>query len=72
MLRTFLFLLGFGLTVMGCTYFLIYLNLFTVGYTFKEYFFFCIKRIECIYALVGFVMMSVVCFWKGEQNDLYL
>lgn len=70
--RTFFFLLGFGLTVMGCTYWMIYLNLFTVGYTFKEYFFFCMKRIECIYALGGFFIMTLSCFWKGERNDLYL
>lgn len=73
MSRVFFFLLGFGLTVMGCTYWVIYLNFLTVGYTVIEYLSFALTRPECLLAIIGFIIMTISIFWKGEQHfDLYL
>ena len=44
MLRIFLFLLGFGLMVIGSSYIILYLNLMTMGYNFLNYVNFIIRR----------------------------
>ncbi len=67
-MRIFFFLLGFGLTVIGSTYFLIYLNLFTVGFTVEEYFRYTIRRPECLFAIFGLFVMSIACFWKEKKK----
>ncbi len=57
MLKFFLFLFGFGLTVVGCVYIIIYLNLTTIGYNFFEYVKFIISRLECWNLLFGVLIM---------------
>ncbi len=60
--RITLFLVGFGLTVIGFVYIISYLNLLTIGYSFSEYIKFIIKRLECIYATIGIVLMLLSIF----------
>ena len=36
MRRIFLFLIGFGLSVLGFSYIILYLNLLTIGYNLEE------------------------------------
>lgn len=67
--RVFFFLVGFGLMIIGCTYIITYLNLLSFGYTFFQYLEFITRRVECYYTVVGFLMMTIVIFYKGEQND---
>lgn len=62
--RIFFFLVGFGLTVVGWIYIICYLNLLTIGYNFYEYVNFIIRRIECIYALIGIVIMFLTLYMK--------
>lgn len=66
--RIFFFLLGFGLTVVGCVYIITYLNLLTLGYNFSEYVNFISRRIECIYALIGIVMLYGSIFMPGGKK----
>ena len=47
MLRIFFFLFGFGLMVIGFTYIILYLNLFSVGYNFSEYVNFILSNTFC-------------------------
>ncbi|MEG1495153.1 MAG: hypothetical protein RSB99_01945 [Bacilli bacterium] len=69
----FFFLIGFGLTVIGCTYWVIYLNLMTVGFTLIEYITFSLSRVECLYAIIGFIIMTLAIFLKGGHIlDLYI
>ena len=70
--RIFFFLLGFGLSVIGFTYIIGYLNLLTMGYTFIEYFVFIFKRSECIIAIIGFLLITFSIFKGGNKNDIYL
>ena len=65
----FLFLVGFGLMTIGCTYMITYLNLLSFGYTFLEYLEYIATRFECYYTVIGFLMITVVIFYKGETND---
>lgn len=71
--RVFFFLLGFGLMVIGCTYIIMYLNLFTFGYTFLEYLEFIFSRAECLFAPIGFILITITIFKKGGNPiDTYL
>ena len=67
--KTFIFLFGFGLTIISLSYIIIYLNLLTIGYNFLEYVNFIIRRIECMNIFVGIILMIIV---LGGKNELYL
>ncbi|KAA0546511.1 hypothetical protein FZW96_14795 [Bacillus sp. BGMRC 2118] len=45
--RLFLFLLGFGIAVIGGISTIAYLNLLTTGHGFVDYLYFISRRIEC-------------------------
>ena len=68
MTRLFLFLLGFGFTVIGCVYIISYLNLLSVGYNFANYVHFIIRRIECLYVFIGFILMVGAIYIPGGNE----
>ncbi|MDD2435475.1 MAG: hypothetical protein PHO63_04395 [Bacilli bacterium] len=71
--RIMAFLTGFGLTVIGCIYIISYLNLMTLGYNFGEYVKFISRQIECLYALIGIIILCLSIFIPGGNNDeLYI
>lgn len=73
LIRIFLFLCGFGLCVIGMMYVISYLNLLTIGYNFKEYVNFIIRRPECIYVLIGFIMIYIsIYIGKEDKNELHI
>ena len=71
-LKILVFLVGFGLTVLGFTYIIFYLNLLSIGYNFSDYVKFIIRRIECLNALFGILLMLISIVFKGGKNELYL
>lgn len=68
MIRVFFFLLGFGLMVIGCSFIILYLNLTTIGYNFFEYVNFIIRRVECYFSIIGFIIMILSITLKGEYK----
>lgn len=74
MIRVFFFLFGFGFTTIGFSFMILYLNLMTIGYKFKDYVNFIIRRPECYFWLFGFIIMTISIFnIKGdEKHELYL
>lgn len=73
LLRVYLFLIGFGLTVIGFVYIISYLNLFVMGYNFYDYVNFIIRRLECLNAFIGIAIITWVIYWPGGKKDeLYL
>ncbi len=73
MIRFFFFLFGFGLSVLGMMYNILYLNLFTIGYSFFDYIIFIMHRYECIVGLIGFLIVTFTIFYKGDNaNDFCL
>ena len=68
--RIFIFLIGFGLTTIGFVYMICYLNLFTLGYNFIDYVNFIIRRIECLNAIFGIIIMIIAIM--GGKNELYI
>ena len=73
MFRIFSFLLGFGLMVVGSTYIIMYLNLFTFGYSFIEYINYIFSQIECLFAPLGLTILTLSIYIKGgDKIDKYL
>ena len=66
------FLFGFGLTVISCSYIIIYLNLLNIGYNFFDYVKFISRRIECLNLILGIVIMLLTILIDGGKNELYL
>ena len=69
--KIFMFLLGFGLTVIVFVYIISYLNLLTIGYNFWYYVNFIIRRIECLYAIIG-LMLIYISIDKGDEYELHI
>jgi len=73
LVRVFLFLTGFGLTVIGSIYIICYLNLLTIGYNFWEYVNFISRQLECLYFILGLILMLSTLFISGgEKHEFYL
>ena len=69
--KSFLFLFGFGLTVISLSFIVIYLNLLTLGYNFFEYVNFIIRRIECLNLITG-ILLITISLKTGGKNVLYI
>lgn len=69
MVRFFFFLIGFGLTLIGSLYIIIYLNLTTIGYNFSEYVNFIIGRVECWNFVIG-LLIILLSLPKEDKNEL--
>lgn len=52
-------IMGIIIIIISTIYILTYLNLVNIGFTFKEYIFFIIKRIECIILIVGILILRI-------------
>lgn len=73
MIRVFFFLFGFALTTIGLSFIILYLNILTIQYNFYDYVNFIIRRPECYFSIIGFIIMTISIITKGdEKNELYL
>ena len=71
LLRMFIFLTGFGLTVIGSVYIIAYLNLLSIGYNFLEYVKVISSKIECLFMPIGIVLMIICMYFpKGGNNEI--
>lgn len=62
-------LIAFFFMVTGLTYMIIYTNLFTFGYTIKEYIIFLVKQPELyLYLISFFVELLCIFTWKGKRK----
>ena len=71
MTRFFFFLVGFGFTLIGSIYIIIYLNLTTIGYNFLEYVKFIIRRPECLVFIIG-VILIIWSLPREEKDELHI
>ena len=67
--RIILFIIGFMLMVIGMSYIIVYSNLLTFGYTFKEYLEYLISRYECLYFIIGLLIIIVIIFRREKNSD---
>lgn len=73
MIRIFFFLFGFGLMTIGLTYIILYLNLLSIEYNFLEYVNFISRRPEIYLSLLGFIIINLTIFIKGDKrNEIYI
>ena len=73
MSRIFFFLFGFGLMTIGFVYIILYLNILSIGYNFSYYVNFISRRIECYFSIIGFIILNVSIYIKGDKKyGLYL
>lgn len=73
MARFFFFLVGFGLSLIGFMYIIIYLNLLTIGYNLSEYVNFIIRRIECWNSIIGIIIIVITLIKpKGDNDELHI
>lgn len=71
MLKSFLFLFGFGLMIISMSYIIIYLNLLTIGYNFLDYVYFITRRLECLNLLTG-ILLIIISTFIGGKDELYI
>ena len=67
--RILIFLFGFGLMVIGSSFLILYLNLLTIGYSFKEYVNFIIRRPELYYFFIGMILILCTLLIPGGKRD---
>ena len=58
--KIFPLLISIVLTSIGLLFTLIYLNLLTMGYTFWDYVYFIIRRIECDFLFIGIFLFLIL------------
>ncbi|WP_100330580.1 hypothetical protein [Bacillus xiapuensis] len=65
-IRLTVFLVGFGLAVLGGVSCIMYLNLLTTGMSLGEYIGFITSRSECYLLAAGFVLMAVSIYYPSK------
>ena len=55
-MRIVLWIVSFIFMIIGLTFILLYINLFSFGYTMKEYIEFIFTNLECYFFYVGFLL----------------
>lgn len=68
MLKFILYSSGFICMVIGFFYFICYSNLFTFGYSFKQYFQFMFSHIRNYSLLLGMILTMVALHMKGASK----
>ena len=64
-----LFLFGFMFLIIGCTYIILYLNLLTIGYSFKEYIIFILTHTECLLSILGIILILISIYKRRDKNE---
>ena len=73
LVRIFFFLLGYALTVIGFIYIISYMNLMAIGYNFLEYANFIFRRLECLYAFLGMIILFLsITLPLGGNYELHI
>ena len=72
MMRIILFLFGFGLSIIGFMYTILYLNYLSIGYSLLDYLKIIISKIECLLAPFGLILIIIAIFMKGDKYVLCL
>ena len=68
-LKLLTYIIGFILFNIGFLTIILYINLFTFGYNFKEYITYIIKLPEFISLILGFLLINLSIFMKGVNNE---
>lgn len=69
-MRIILFLVGFGLAIIGFMYIIAYLNYLSIGYSFISYLKLIFTKIECLLAPIGLVLIIISIFTRSDKYVL--
>ena len=69
-MRIILFLVGFGLSIIGFMYIIAYLNYISIGYSFIDYLKLIITKIECLLAPLGLILIIISIFMRSDKYVL--
>lgn len=61
-------ILGIIFSIIGTSFLILYLNLFTVGYTFSEYVNFIIRRPEVYFLIIGIILIFFAIIISGGKD----
>ena len=67
--RILTFLFGYSLTLIGIIYIISYLNILGIGYNFLFYVNFICRKVECLYAIIGIVLMAIAIYIPGGNGN---
>ena len=67
-MKPILFFVGIIFCSISIFFCIIYLNLLTIGYNFFDYVNFIIRRIECLYSIIGIIIIIISIFWPGGKR----
>ena len=70
MLRIILFIVGYIFSVIGLFFIFLYLNLFSMGYSFLEFVYFIIRSIYCDLFFIG--LLLIILSLRRKHNGLLL
>ena len=70
--RIITFLFGYAFALIGLIYIISYLNILSLGYNFLFYVNFIIRRIECIYFIVGIILITLSIYLPGGKDELHI
>jgi hypothetical protein len=56
-MRIILYIISYTFMIIGLTFILLYINLFSFGYTMIEYLEFIFTNIECLLFFIGFIIL---------------
>lgn len=68
MVRIFFFILGFCLLVFSFSYFIMCLNVLSIGYNFKEMLHLIVRGSSCYLGIIGFLMILLSIIIKGDKR----
>lgn len=63
-----LFLIGFIFMIIGCTFCILYFNLFVFGYSILEYITFIVHRWECYLFVIGLTLVIISLVRKEKKR----
>lgn len=64
MIKLFLYLISIIMMIMGLTFIILYINLFSFGYTIFEYLEFIFTNYECFIFFIGLLIL-ILLIWRG-------
>ncbi len=67
MTRWFILIIGILMITLGIVYCICYLNLMTLGYSFREYGNFICRRFECLMLPLGCLIVLGIIFIGGDK-----
>ncbi|WP_044748685.1 hypothetical protein [Bacillus alveayuensis] len=68
MIRVFIYLIGFGFSVIGGVTAIAYLNIITAGQGIIDYFYFISKKMECYLFLFGFFLIWLSLYFPKNKE----